>query len=552
MSKTTIVTSLYDLNRGDLDNNFKRSFDDYVNNFKKLLLGDYNLYIYLDQKLADELSLILTSPNIYLKIMELDELKEWFGFYNDVNEIRKKNDWRSQADWLKDSPQANLDMYNPLVMSKMFMLNDASIYNPHQSEYFYWIDAGISNTVHPGYFYHDKVFGNLESYIKSIDNKFTFISYPYENDVEIHGFERKGMNIFCQSDDINYVCRGGFFGGRKKEINELNSLYWSLLSDTLDKGYMGTEESIFTIMSYLSPHNIHRFEISGDGLVWPFFEYIKDKEWEDVKVEHPYLYILTYNSPNQLQTLLNSCIDYDPQLMDMNLVLINNSTDRSLDDKYNDICVAYGIEEIKYDNIGICGGRQAVAEHFNNTGSDFYLFFEDDMNFYIEKPPKPCKLGFNRSTPNILNRILEIMIKEKYDFIKLSFTEFFGDNSVQWAWYNIPQEVRDKYFPNQNKLPEHGLSPNPPLVEFDNINFIHDLGYVSGDVYYDNWPAMFSREGNRKVFLETKWAHPFEQTWMSYVFQKQQEGEINSAVLLLSPIEHDRFEHYPADERREN
>jgi hypothetical protein len=61
-----------------------------------------------------------------------------------------------------------------------------------------------------------------------------------------------------------------------------------------------------------------------------------------------------------------------------------------------------------------------------------------------------------------------------------------------------------------------------------------------------------SREGNQKIFLDTTWDHPFEQTWMSYVFQKQQNKEIQTAILLLSPINHDRFEFYPGEDRREN
>ena len=54
------------------------------------------------------------------------------------------------------------------------------------------------------------------------------------------------------------------------------------------------------------------------------------------------------------------------------------------------------------------------------------------------------------------------------------------------------------------------------------------------------------------MFLETKWAHPYEQTWMSYIYQKTVEGYINPGILLATPTEHDRFEHYPKELRREN
>jgi hypothetical protein len=54
------------------------------------------------------------------------------------------------------------------------------------------------------------------------------------------------------------------------------------------------------------------------------------------------------------------------------------------------------------------------------------------------------------------------------------------------------------------------------------------------------------------MFLETKWANPFEQTWMSFIYQETLKGNINPAILLATPTEHDRFEFYPANERREN
>jgi hypothetical protein len=54
------------------------------------------------------------------------------------------------------------------------------------------------------------------------------------------------------------------------------------------------------------------------------------------------------------------------------------------------------------------------------------------------------------------------------------------------------------------------------------------------------------------MFLDTKWEYPYEQTWMSHMFQMQMKGELNSAVLLASPIRHDRIHWYKPEERREN
>jgi hypothetical protein len=54
------------------------------------------------------------------------------------------------------------------------------------------------------------------------------------------------------------------------------------------------------------------------------------------------------------------------------------------------------------------------------------------------------------------------------------------------------------------------------------------------------------------MFLETKWAHPYEQTWMSHMFQLSLSDKLKGAVLLASPINHNRFDHYGAGLRKES
>jgi hypothetical protein len=57
---------------------------------------------------------------------------------------------------------------------------------------------------------------------------------------------------------------------------------------------------------------------------------------------------------------------------------------------------------------------------------------------------------------------------------------------------------------------------------------------------------------NRKMFLDVTWEHPYEQTWMSYMFQETIIGNIRPAILLASPVTHNRISHYKPEERREN
>jgi hypothetical protein len=144
------------------------------------------------------------------------------------------------------------------------------------------------------------------------------------------------------------------------------------------------------------------------------------------------------------------------------------------------------------------------------------------------------------------------MLKEKFDFLKLSFTEVYFDNDKQCSWYNVPQSVRTKFWPKYDQLPVSGLDPNVPKTSFNNIYNLDGLTYIDGEIYYANWPMIVSREGNKKMFIDTNWEYPYEQTWMSHMYQQTKAGELRPAILLASPIWHDRIMHYKPEERREN
>lgn len=89
-------------------------------------------------------------------------------------------------------------------------------------------------------------------------------------------------------------------------------------------------------------------------------------------------------------------------------------------------------------------------------------------------------------------------------------------------------------------------------MKFKHIKSHKSLPYATGEIYYCNWPQVVTKHGNKKMFLDTKWAHPFEQTWMSYIYQETIKGNIKPGILLATPTEHNRFEFYPKEERKES
>ena len=558
MSNITLVTGIWDIGRGDLTEGWSRSYQHYLDKFEQLLKVEENLIIFGDEELK---SFVFERRNVN-NTQFITRPLSWFTsseFFPLIQKIRTNSDWYNQVGWLKESTQARLENYNPLVMSKMFLLHDAKIMDQFDSEYMFWIDGGLTNTVHPGYFTHDKVLNNLSKYI----SKFSFICFPYDAEREVHGFEYNKLNELAGAK-VNKVARGGFFGGPKHTIGDMNGIYYGLLKTTLSEGYMGTEESIFSLMCYKHSDMVNYFEIESNGLVGRFFEDLKNdslkvKNETSVQVVNNLdtnkvgLYVITFNSPKQFKTLIESMLAYDKDYLNKtSKFLLDNSSDLSTTEEYSVICKEFGFEHIKKDNLGICGGRQWVAEHFQNeTDLDYYLFFEDDMFFYPNEGTV-CRNGFNRFVPNLYSKSLEIIKKENFDFLKLNYSEFYGDNGTQWSWYNVPQHVRTEFWPGKPRLPEMGLDPNAPKTQFNKVLSHKGLPFAAGEVYYCNWPQIVSRTGNQKMFLDTTWAHPFEQTWMSQMYQLVKKGELNPALLLLTPTEHDRFEHYDRGLRKES
>jgi hypothetical protein len=326
---------------------------------------------------------------------------------------------------------------------------------------------------------------------------------------------------------------------------------------------MGTEESIFTIMTYKHSDLINYFEIEGNGLMGKFFEDLKNDNLKirsenkvlpqtNFNLNNIGLYVITFNSPKQFETLIQSIMEYDKNFIEKpKKFLLDNSTDLSTTPRYIELCEKYGFEHIKKDNLGICGGRQFIAEHAEEKNLDGYWFSEDDM-FLQPKKGEVCKNGFPRYSENLYKKCIEIVKEENFDFLKINFTEFYGDNSTQWSWYNVPQNIREELFPEKTKLPVQGLDPNAPRTKFKNIKSYEGIPYATGEIYYCNWTHFITKEGNRKLFLETKWAHPFENTWMSFIYQETVKGNINPGILLMTPIEHNRFDHYARELRREN
>lgn len=536
----TLVTALFDINRGGLNDGFKRSFDHYIETFKRLLKTELPMVIFCDSEVEKIVWEERDRENTSVVIKTLNDIKN-FPFYNETNNIRQQETWRNRSGWIIDSPQSQLELYNPLVMSKQFFLNDAAIFNFFDTKYFLWVDGGIANTIGDPCNYFNMEFGN--KIIKNM-NKMMYICFPYDGEIEVHGFEKTEFDKIAGSK-TDRVARGGMFGGSLYAIREINNIYYQLLNNTLTSGYMGTEESLFTLITYLHPDLCNIVWIEPNGLIINALEDIKNSI-KTSTAERLAVYALTFNLPQQFELWAESFKEAMPkEFGEVKKYVINNSNDPKVTDRYAELFELYEFEEFKFDNIGICGGRQEAAEHFARSEHEYMVFFEDDMLLQLPNSG-PCKSGFLTYHTELFDKCIDILENENLDYLKLAFSELYGDNHDNWAWYNVPQEKKEVYFPPKSD------GTNPISTKVIRTGSHRGLPYAVGEYHYCNWPILFGKEGNKKVFLDDKYAHLYEQTWMSLAMNYVREGTLQPGTLLATTINHYRKYHYDGKRRREN
>lgn len=534
--KITLVTALYDIGRDSLADGFSRKFDHYLNKFKELLNNEFPMIIFCDASLDSFIWEHRSRDNTKIVHKSLEEIKG-YPHYPDVQKIRNKSSWKSQASWLNDSPQSQLEFYNPIVMSKQFWLNDASIFNTFNTKYFLWVDAGITSTVAINSYLRDEKVVKL---LQKSMNKMLYIAFPYETTLEVHGFKKSGMDTFSE-DNVTRVVRGGVFGGTREAIASINEVYYQMLMDTLNAGYMGTEESIFTILSYRFPYLINLEMINGDGLIYTFFERLKNSKHEITSFSDEIAtYVLTYNAPKQFEMWAKTFEATYPEFAESSpKYVINNSDDPTLTVDYLKLFKKYKFKEIKFKNIGITGGRYEAAKHFSKTKHGYMIFFEDDMLVSTSKEKTP--FGFNQFfDKNVFNNVKDILETEELDYIKLSFDELYGNNATNWAWYHTPTYMKNTYFPTNN-----------PKTKIYYIDSYKGLPYAVGNFFYCNWPIMFSQLGNKKMFIYNKLGYTHEGAYMYRSLEKHFSNEIKSGCLLASIITHNRKFDYNREKRKE-
>lgn len=255
----TWVLAIININRTVHYGHYRKFEEDYIPEVRKILTYNQPTVIRVQERYA-----YLLEPYLHarakLEYTELEDLRTW-EFYDRIEAIRKTEEWQNGAGWLKDAPQAYSDLYNPIVMNKLFWVREAARSNPFNTKYFMWYDSGVCNSGVSA-----AQMPRLTRRMKAMmaDSRFFITCDPYPDGGEIHGCDRKLHQKFCQGAHTMFVCKGAVFGGDRDLIERYTEAYHDTITRTLAEKCLGTEETIFSILRYTHPHLTNWFRSSMD------------------------------------------------------------------------------------------------------------------------------------------------------------------------------------------------------------------------------------------------------------------------------------------------
>lgn len=203
---TTIVTVFFDINREKLGDG--RSVSEYLSWFSKTLKLNCNMYIVTEEKFKDFVQ--ENRPSNYRTYVNIDVLENasYYKYRDKINKILTSSNYKERIEY-PDRVECKLPEYNIIQYSKFGWLEEAIKTNPFNSDYFFWMDAGLSR-----FFYNFNlvnVFPSVKgnNFINNSNNKFII---QERHDINNYNIDDK---YIWKADNL---FKGGIFGGHKSVI----------------------------------------------------------------------------------------------------------------------------------------------------------------------------------------------------------------------------------------------------------------------------------------------------------------------------------------------
>jgi len=231
----TIVTAFFDIQRQTKGDG--RTIEEYLSWIQKTLQLNCNLFIVTESQFVPFMKKY--RPNDYPMFIQEDTLENasYYKYLPQMKDILKSDSYKQRIAY-PNRVECVLPEYNVIQYSKFGWLEEAIRINPFQSEYFFWMDAGIS-----------RFFGDVDIRLPypsiSIDtDKFMIqprediFTYPIDDT-----FLWKADNLF----------KGGMFGGNATILSILSKKIEEEFNIMLTQCVVNNEQLAITLVWKKNP-----------------------------------------------------------------------------------------------------------------------------------------------------------------------------------------------------------------------------------------------------------------------------------------------------------
>ena len=251
MSRTTLITALYDIGRDKLNGKSAyRSFNKYLNWFKYTLWINVPMVIfipeYLQSYVQEHRPYGYPTQIIIRSFEELSAYKYHDRIQSTINNMNEEHGPGGFVpSYFKECPEFITAKYETIIFSKFDFLKEVATNNPFNTEYFIWLDAGT--------FYQEPPFNyNLDwpdpYKIRILGDKFLVSDHNFNiNNKTPLSNKRSYLRL-----NRNEIC-AFILGGNKFAIDRVHTQFWNEVNNALDMGVINNEQHFLQLMALDHP-----------------------------------------------------------------------------------------------------------------------------------------------------------------------------------------------------------------------------------------------------------------------------------------------------------
>lgn len=251
----TLVTALYDIGRDSGGDG--RSFNDYLSWFSETLKVKSPMVIFVDDSLREFVE--KHRKNLPTKIItqSLSEVPYYY-LNDDIQKIISDDNFKIKI----SSPhriECKMSIYNVIIFSKFLWVKRVIEENPFNSEYFMWIDAGLSRFFEDHQIDTDSSYPSESAIESLLDNKDSVLIQTSMNFYpDLVNAERYENEYFL--DSRSWVM-AGLWGGGASILSKFCDMVDEILHEKLiDRGIINNEQIVMAYLYKTYPNMFVVFE----------------------------------------------------------------------------------------------------------------------------------------------------------------------------------------------------------------------------------------------------------------------------------------------------